>query len=391
MNSVLNGMVLDLKGAYPVQEGPLNHLRLAVKDLFHLAGVPTSAGNPHWLESHPVPDETASSVLKLLNAGAELVGKTLTDELAYSLNGINYHFGTPCNYAAEGRIPGGSSSGSAVAVSMGLADIGLGTDTGGSIRVPASYNGLFGLRPTHGVIEMDNMVPLAPQFDTIGWMTRDLETLSKVADVMLPPQTVHLPKQLVVFHPIIQGRHLWTDDATNWLADRAAVFETVSHIELDESLLSFASETYRTLQGYQAWQVHSEWITNEKPVLGSDIAARFDWCRTITEAQYEQAERDRASIRRQIDDYLPSDDTVVMMPTTPGAAPLLDETPEELADYRNELMGLTALAGLTRRPQLHLPVLKEQGAPWGVSLFGAMHQDKALIALAERLLEVSDG
>ena len=173
---------------------PLSGLRLAVKDLFHMAGLPTSAGNPTWLATHPIPTKTASSVAALLNAGANFCGKTMTDELAYSLNGQNIHYGTPSNPVTPDRLPGGSSSGSAVAVASGLADIGLGTDTGGSIRVPASYNGLFGLRPTHGVIPSDNMVALAPSFDTVGWLTKDLTTLAKIASILLkskPPKRIY--------------------------------------------------------------------------------------------------------------------------------------------------------------------------------------------------------
>src|SRR5690606_37246293 len=165
--------------------GPLAGLRLAVKDLFDVAGMPTGAGNPRWLETHEAPDADAEAVARLRAAGASLVGKTITDELAWSLNGSNAHYGTPDNPAAPGRLPGGSSSGSASAVASGLADIGLGTDTGGSIRVPASYCGLFGLRPTHGRVPLEGAVPLAASFDTAGVFTRDAATLRKASETLL--------------------------------------------------------------------------------------------------------------------------------------------------------------------------------------------------------------
>ena len=148
------------------QQKPLHNLKLAVKDLFHMKGLPTAAGNPDWLATHALPIETNSTVRVLLDAGAEFKGKTITDELAYSLHGQNKHYDALINPAAPAHIPGGSSSGSAVAVSAHLADIGLGTDTGGSIRVPASYQGLWRLRTTHGFVPSDNMVPLAPSIDT---------------------------------------------------------------------------------------------------------------------------------------------------------------------------------------------------------------------------------
>ena len=164
-------------------QGRLSGLRLGVKDLFYITGMPTTAGNPDWMASHSQPaTDTAPSVVALLNEGAVLVGKTLTDELAYSLEGINQHYGTPVNPKAPDRIPGGSSSGSAVAVAKEHIDIGLGTDTAGSIRVPASYNGLYGLRPSHGVISCEHLIPLAPRFDTVGWLTRDFPTMMRVAE-----------------------------------------------------------------------------------------------------------------------------------------------------------------------------------------------------------------
>ncbi|BBP43914.1 amidase [Thiosulfativibrio zosterae] len=395
--NVSRGVFQDLQSHFKVTEsqaaGALSGFKLGVKDLFDIAGFPTSAGNPHWLETHSIPKATASSVNKLLNAGAQLVCKTLTDELAYSLNGINYHYGTPTNFAAPERIPGGSSSGSAAAVSCGLVDIGLGTDTGGSVRVPASYNGLFGLRPTHGMIAMDNMVALAPEFDTVGWLTRDLATLSAVAQVIFKDTLVErfnsTPQQLVYFKPELQDGILWPNESkltSSWQSCLPRV-DLTDEVVLTQEFLTFASQTYRTLQGYAAWQVHGEWIEKTRPVFASDIAERFDWCSTITEAQQQQARCDQASIQAQMNAWLPTPSHVALLPTTPGAAPLLNSSAEDLASYRNLLMGLTALAGLTQRPQLHLPILVDQGAPWGMSLFGAPQSDCQLIALATQFLE----
>src|SRR6187431_1810526 len=192
----LDKRVFAWRGHYPnprAGSGSLVGLRLGVKDLFHIAGLPTAAGNPDWLASHALPEQTSPVVMQLLNAGAELVGKTQTDELAYSLNGLNIHYGAPINPRSPERLPGGSSSGSAVAVAVGDIDIGLGTDTGGSIRVPASYNGLFGIRTSHGFISSEQMVPLAPLFDSVGWLTRDAKTLALVGEVLLPD---NLPRQI---------------------------------------------------------------------------------------------------------------------------------------------------------------------------------------------------
>jgi amidase len=148
--------------------GRLTGLTFAAKDVFDIAGHRTGNGNPVWLETHPPAERTASAVQRLLDAGARMVGKTHTDDMAYSLNGENVHYGTPVNPVAPGRIPGGSSSGSAAAVAGGLVDFALGTDCGGSVRLLASYCGLYGLRPTHGLAPADGVVPLASSFDAVG-------------------------------------------------------------------------------------------------------------------------------------------------------------------------------------------------------------------------------
>jgi len=369
------------------QDRPLHQLRVGVKDLFDIAGVPTSAGNPDWLASHAVPEHTASAVQKLLDAGATVVAKTITDELAYSLNGVNVHYGTPVNPAAPDRIPGGSSSGSAVMVARGAADIGLGTDTGGSIRVPASYNGLFGFRPTHGVIAVDHMVGLAPSFDTVGWMTRDLRTLDRVAQVLLPSQAARELQALCILKPQHDDRCLWGEAAQNWLAPRIPQFHHVHEVVIPQDFLTWASETFRVLQGFEIWQTHGAWITQTRPNFAADITERFAWCQQISKNQFEQAAQDRIKIVQTLSDWIGDDQTVAILPTTPGAAPLLTESAERLADYRLALMGLTALAGLSSRPQLHLPVLRDQDAPWGLSLISARNTDISLIDLAQSLQE----
>lgn len=383
------GIVLELNLHKSSKEGLLSDLNVAVKDLFDIQGAATGAGNPDWLNTHKIPNQTASAVEKLLASGATVIGKSLTDELAYSLNGTNIHYGTPLNHSSPLRIPGGSSSGSAVAVSSGVADIGLGTDTGGSIRVPASYNGLFGLRPTHGLIEMDNMVPLAPSFDTVGWLTKDIETLAKVAQVLLPNTTLgerSQPKNMMVLKPEIAGKTIWHSDIDHWIDMHATKFDSIENVILDGAFYSKASEAFRVLQGKEIWQTHGEWIEKEQPVFSPDIQARFEWCKTISLSDIDKALEVRQEVIQKLDSILTDENTVMLLPTTPGAAPLLDSSRQFMDEYRIQLMGLTALAGLSSRPQLHLPILKDQNAPWGVSLLGAKNSDLDLIDLAKILI-----
>src|SRR5499433_1496859 len=179
--------------------GPLAGLTFAAKDLFDVAGYPTGGGNPDWARSNPVPTRHAWAVQKLLDSGATLIGKTITDEVSLGIVGENAFYGTPVNPRAPGRVPGGSSSGSAAAVAASLCDTALGTDTGGSVRVPASFCGLYGIRPTHGRLPVSGMMAQAPSSDTTGWFARDAATFAKVSSVMLD-ETIPsaLPRKLII-------------------------------------------------------------------------------------------------------------------------------------------------------------------------------------------------
>ena len=204
----------------------------------------------------------------MLQAGAAFKGKTITDELAYSLHGQNKHYETLVNPVAPAHIPGGSSSGSAVAVSAHLADIGLGTDTGGSIRVPSSYQGLWGLRPTHGVVACDNMVALAPSFDTVGWMTRDLNTLTKVANVCIDSATqseisgsprfgiaAHLSSRLPTNRCAKHGLQRWLITTTVLYCQRQPDLKTLQ-----------TAATFRTLQGNEIWHNTANGLNTLNPI-----------------------------------------------------------------------------------------------------------------------------
>ena len=366
-------------------QGSLSGLRLGVKDLFPIAGMPTTAGNPDWRDSHPQPsDVTAPSVTALLEAGATLIGKTLTDELAYSLEGVNKHYGTPINPQAPERIPGGSSSGSAVAVANGTIDIGLGTDTGGSIRVPASYNGLYGLRPSHGAVSCEHLIPLAPSFDTVGWMTRALATLIKVAEVLLPPSNHQDLCHLVVCG--IEGIESWTTAREPLLNKIANQFESVREIEITREQLTVASNAFRVLQGREIWRVHGQWIEQQQPDFAKEICDRFIWCKNLSGNEQKQAENQAQKfINFWHTEVLTNINQVLLLPTTPGAAPLLNSSPSQQIEYRNFLLGLTALAGLTKAPQISLPYLTSEQAPWGVSLLARYGCDQALLSCANKI------
>lgn len=377
----------------PVKAGALDGLRLGVKDLFHIAGLPTTAGNPDWANTHELPTQTSSVVKTLVEQGAHLCSKTLTDEIAYSLNGVNAHFGTPVNPADPSRIPGGSSSGSAIAVANGTVDIGLGTDTGGSIRVPASYNGLYGFRPSHGIVAVDNLVGLAPGFDTVGWLTRDLETLLKVVDQLVVTSESLMPsnnaiQELVIVIPegAIQWQAIVEKIAPKLEAFLANDAVKVKTKPLSASICTKASNAFRILQGRQIWREHGAWVLECNPTFAPDIHERLQWCQGLSADDEREAEvLSQAFIEFWQSEFISSAASAVMFATTPGAAPKLDISAEDIAHYRNCLMGLTAPAGLTKAPQISLPLMTDQQAPWGVSLIGQQLADKALLNLAARI------
>ncbi|WP_027349262.1 amidase [Halotalea alkalilenta] len=360
-------------------EGPLRGQRLAVKDLFEIEGFVTGAGNPDWRASHAAATRTASAVRKLLDAGAEMVGKTQTDELAYSLNGANVHYGTPVNPAAPDRLPGGSSSGSAVAVAAGEADIGLGTDTGGSIRVPSSYCGLYGLRPSWGAIASDGLVALAPRFDTVGFMCRQAALLARVGDVLLPSQPLRKFSSVRVLVP--QGVDFGP-------AQVSAQFERLGLAldarQLDADTMGRASEAFRVLQGREIWRTHGEWISRVQPRFADDIQARIEWCAGLDAGAENEAQRAAVRIVGLLREWSEDGECALCLPSAPGASPLLELAGVELARYRERLMGMTALGGLWGAAVLALPWLEDQGAPWGVSLIAAPGEDRSLLALLKR-------
>ncbi|WP_032095091.1 MULTISPECIES: amidase [unclassified Alteromonas] len=393
---VLTPPINEEKSQFALEGSPkglLEHLGLAVKDLFHMTNLPTGAGNPDYLKSHVNVHksnaiETNSTVKALLNAGAVFKGKTITDELAYSLHGQNKHFPALTNPAAPEHIPGGSSSGSAVAVSSRLADIGLGTDTGGSIRVPASYQGLWGMRTTHGIIECDNMVALAPSFDTVGWMTRDLATFELVSEVCIPAHTqrdITGEPRFGIAHNLFDSA-LHKEHCSAWIEENLRPHVNTKDIFSDKFDLAAmnTAATFRVLQGNEIWQQHGQWIEEEKPDIAEDIMSRLLWCKTITAEEVAFAKLQQHNLVTHLE-VLFQDIDVLVIPTTPGIAPRCDADSTTLANDRNSLLALTSLTGLAGLPQLHLPLFALNNAPCGLSFVGKKGNDLALLALARRL------
>ncbi|KTT05127.1 amidase [Pseudomonas oryzihabitans] len=364
--------------------GSLGGLSFAVKDLFDVAGYPTGCGNPHKLAASGLKSSHAPVVRQLLEAGARFTGKVITDELAFSMTGKNAHFGTPRNGAAPLRIPGGSSSGSASAVSNGLCDFALGTDTGGSVRAPASHCGLIGLRPTHGRISLDGCMPLAHSFDTCGWFARDLNTFARVGDVLLGADPTPLPAlpRLLLATDLLALVTPSVREATRALLDELELLPTPVQgalLPLDELYWAF-----RHIQGREVWENQGDFLSRYPVQLGPGVKERVAWAQTLDDGQVASARQTAGDFADRFQALL-GRDGVLLLPTMPDVAPLLSTSEEALEDYRNLSIRLLCLSVLSGCPQLSLPLLQIDGAPLGLSLIGPRGSDLSLIALARRL------
>ena len=359
----------------PTGAGPLSGLTFAVKDLIDVAGHVTGGGNPDWLRTHAAAARSAPAVDQLLAAGARLSGKTVTDELAFSLEGVNAHYGTPLNSACRDRIPGGSSSGSASAVAAGLVDFALGTDTGGSVRVPASFCGLFGFRPTHDAIPLTGVVPFAPSYDTIGWFARDLTMLASVGDVLLPTAAPAPIRRLILVRDALALTDISVAAA---LRDACAELGVSDEVTLFDGRAGDWLECYRVLQGAEIWRELGPWIAAAKPRFGDNIAPRFADAASITAADVAHWTPVRAAFACRVRALL-ADGVGLVIPTAPGIALLKGAGGDEIGAFYQKALALTSIAGHSGLPQITLPAVRVGGRPVGLSIVAKADHDRALL------------
>lgn len=369
----------------PTARGVLDHVTFVAKDLIDIAGYVTGGGNPDWQATHEPATTMAPAPAALLAAGATLVGKAISDELAFSLEGAHAHYGTPVNVAAPGRLPGGSSSGSAAAVAARLADVALGTDTGGSVRVPAAFCGVFGIRPTHGRVSTEGVIAFGPSFDTVGWFARSSEMLRRVGSVLLGGRASEPITRLILAEDIME----YVD------AEIAkAVREAIAAWPIDGTIRPFGGEpeaiftAFRTVQNREIWKSLGPWITETRPRFGTAIEERFDMASKVTAEEAAEGARGRESFRRRIDTILPPG-VAIVFPTTPCLPPKIGASADEIASFYLRSLTINALAGLAGLPQVTLPVGESDGVPVGVSVLAARGHDEALLDLACRLTDAS--
>ncbi len=379
------GPRLDIPGA---AGGPLAGLDFAAKDLFDVSGHPTTYGNPDWARTHPPAAGTAPCVSALLQAGARLRGKTKTVELAYGLTGENVWHGTPLNPAAPGRFPGGSSCGSAAAVAAGLVDFALGSDTAGSVRVPASYCGLHGIRPSWGAVSLAGACGLAPSMDTAGWFARDAATLARVGDVLLPEDNGG-----GALGPLLRPGSAWASALPETVEALAPALRALERllgaalaVEVAPEGLPAVYEHARCLQAEEVWATLGGWVEETRPAFGPGVSERFAAARAMDPAKAAAGRAFRRVFAARVRALL-AGGAVLAFPTSPGPAPLLTATLAEQNAVRADTMGVTAIAGLAGLCEVTLPAGRAVDAPVGFSLAAAPGRDRALLALAAALAE----
>src|SRR5215212_10868570 len=366
--------------------GPLSGLTFAAKDLFDVAGHPTGGGNPDWARTNPVPERHAWAVQTLLDAGADLIGKTITDEVSLGILGENPFYGTPANPRAPGRVPGGSSSGSAAAVAAGICDTALGTDTGGSVRVPASFCGLYGIRPTHGRIDTTGMLPQAPTSDTTGWFARDATTFARVSSVMLGEEIAPaLPTSLVIAVDAFGFADANVAAALHPMVARLAAL--IGHSREDIMApqgLSVWARAQRSLQPVEAYNTFKPWLDQRNPRFAFSVAKNLVMGSMIPESDRSWANLMRQEARGRMAHLLP-EGTILCLPTTPFPAPLVGQPLSVLDPLRDRITCLCAQGGHAGHPQVSLPGATVDGLPVGLSIIGPRGSDATLVAVAKAM------
>ena len=363
--------------------GPLAGLTAAVKDMYDIAGYTAGCGNPTWLETHQPAAKNAGCIQRLLDAGATVIGKTVCDEFFYSVTGANFHYGTPVNARAPGRLPGGSSSGSASAVASGACDLALGSDTGGSVRIPASFNGLYGLRPTLGRVDLSGVQAQAPSFDVPGWFAATPGVFRKVGAVLLDERRVGGKIERMI---ALEDAFAEADGDVEDLLRSALEFMTEDLPPMVHARISLEGfdpwrEAFRTIQAFEVWQTFGDFVTRQQPVIGPGVRERIDYAASVTADEAAAARHVQAQARDHILQTV-KPGTILALPTAPCIAPPLDLSPAELDGFRTRVMRLTCTAGIAGLPQVNLPIGTLGGCPVGLSFIGWSGGDEVLLDLA---------
>lgn len=374
--------------------GPLTELSFATKDNIDVANEITGYGSPGWISTHLKPIVNAICLEQLLNSGGTCQGKTKSDELAYSLIGVNSFYGTPLNPKAPDRVPGGSSSGAASAVASELVTFAIGTDTGGSIRVPASNCGVWGYRPSYGAISVSGVLALAPSFDTVGIIAQTGKILEKVMGVLLAEtHNGNNDASSVCFvDDVFQISDRKILDTITPILNKISKFHKVQSLKIAEITdphvnCNWLFEQLGFLLSTEIWNTFGAWIKNETPELSSGVKYNLhDYAKAANRKNIQSSLYLKKAFQNKINNFL-CQGRILCFPTTVDLAPKLDEiTPDFFAgNYIPRAMGVNAISSLSCAPQITIPVAKVNGVPIGLSFIAGFGQDMRLIRFCNQL------
>ena len=360
------------------KNGVLNNLSFVLKDMCKIKGLKTSCGNPDFYVKCSIAEDHAPFLNELLNNGAVLKGITICDEFFYSLIGENGHYGTPNNLNAPGCVPGGSSSGSAAALTENLYDFSIGSDTGGSVRIPASFCGLMGIRPTHDRINTNGVYPMAPSFDTVGWFAKKIEVFQKIGDVLLNNNETSKAnfKKYVIAEDLLEIAETEVQNEFKKFIDLK--LPGISKVRLSTLTKSEIADNFRILQGGEIQKNIIPWILENKPKISPEINNRIEMAMKITTDEINKAQKFREDLKVEVNKSL-TKGIIALFPTTPFSSLKCGQSDEQLASYRKKLMEFTSIAGMTSRPQISMPKFKDNTGPIGISLLGWRYSDEVLL------------
>ncbi|HAV5333223.1 amidase [Acinetobacter baumannii] len=360
-------------------------LKVVVKDTIDIENYPTRAASPA-LANIPVATQHAAVVKNILDQDCQIIGKANLHELAFGITGLNSYTGNPINPKYPHLIPGGSSSGSATSVAEKICDFSIGTDTGGSIRLPAACCGIYGLKPTFGRVSRQGVLPQFSSLDCVGPFANDMSTLIQAMRIIDPTFDIEKVK---INHKHKTRIGILRVDADNsiWQSIEQRI-EQLSNIEFEPVELELFQDAYKvgmTLISYENWLAFSYLISTGK--LGIDIRQRLLASAQITFEEYEKAKEVQQAFRQEIDQLLTQFDAL-LLPTLPIIPPQISEVNDPL-----KLLNLTSLVrpfNVSGHPALTLPLETAEGLPVGLQLVAGQNQDEKLCAIA-CLFELNKG
>jgi amidase len=369
--------------------GPLAGLTAAIKDMYDIAGERTGGGSPEWLKTHPPASRTAGAVQQISDAGATIIGKTICDEFFYSITGANAHYGTPTNSRAPDRLPGGSSSGSAAATAAGMCDFALGSDTGGSIRIPAAFCGLYGLRPTLGRVDLSGVMAMAPSFDVPGWFATTPGVFRRVGSVILqgPKSARPIEKVIVLDDAMANASPAVASLIGSALEEFGRALPNPEHGNVALDRIDAWREAFRIIQAHETWRTYGKFIEQHHPRLGPGIKERLEFAASVRDADANGAQKEH-QVARETVRSMAAPGCILLLPTAPDIAPRKDAS--DLEDFRVRVMRLTCIAGLAGLPQMTMPLGTISGAPVGISFIGWPGSDEVLLDLAVSLARLAN-